>query len=123
MIRSLRKGQTSIEVWYKHGADSIVAKETEIELMDDHAVFRVKLSPVDGNQSHDANNIFIEYPDTISKVIIRDEHIRKNVSKFLNAYSERISFVNLELIHNKNHAFTSGLKPLDDDGLEFEIKT
>ena len=123
MIRSIRKGQTSIEVWYKYGADSIGAKETEIELMKDHAIFRVTLSPVDGNQFQDANNIFIEYPETISKVIIRDDHIRKNVSKFLNAYSNRISFVNLELVHNRKHAFSSGLKPLDDDGLQFEIKT
>lgn len=123
MIRSLRKGQTSIEVWYKYGADSIDAKETEIELMDDYAIFRVKLFSVDGNQSQDANNIFIEHLETISKVIIRDDHIRKNMSKFFNAYSNRISFVNLELVHNRKHAFSSSLKPLDDDGLEFEIKT
>ena len=44
MIRSLRKGQTSIEVWYKHGGDSIGAKETEIELMDDYAIFRVEVT-------------------------------------------------------------------------------
>lgn len=123
MIRSLRKGQTSIEIWHKYGADSIGAKETEIELMDDHAIFRVKLYPIDSNQSDDANNVFIEYPETISKVIIRDNHIRKKTSKFLNAYSDRISFVKLELVHNKKYAFSSGLKPLDQDGLEFEIKT
>lgn len=123
MIRSLRKGQTRIEVWYKHGADIIGAKEAEIELMDDHAIFRVKISPVDSNQSYDANSIFKEYRETISKIIIRDEHIRKKTSKFLNAYSDRVSFVNLELVHTKNHVFSSGLKPLDDDGLEFDIKT
>jgi hypothetical protein len=122
VIRSLRKGQTSIDVWHKYGADSIGAKQTEIELKDDYAIFRITLSPVDGNQSDDAN-IFTEYPETISKVTIRDDYIRKNASKFLNAYSDRIAFVNLEIVYNKIHTFSSGLKTLDDDGLEFEIKT
>lgn len=58
MIRSLRKGRTSIEIWYKYGADSIGAKQAEIELIDKHAIFRIRLSPVDKNQSHDADNIF-----------------------------------------------------------------
>ncbi|MBA6379295.1 MULTISPECIES: hypothetical protein [unclassified Colwellia] len=123
MIRSLRKGQTSIEVWYKFGEDSIGAKQTEIELMDDHAVFRIKLAPVDGNQSSDANKIFLDHSQTITKVIIRDDHIRKNSAHFLNAYTDKISYVNLELVHNKNHLFSASLKPLDDDGLEFQIKT
>jgi len=104
MIRSLRKGQTSIEIWYKYGADSIGAKQAEIELMDKHAIFRIRLSPVDKNQSHDADNIFIDNLETISK------------------HSEKISFVNLEIVYKKRHAFSSDLRPLDEDGLEFYIK-
>ena len=121
MIRSLRKGQTSIDVWHKYGADTIGAKQTEIELKDDYAIFRITLSPVDANQSDDAN-IFTDAPETISKVTIRDDYIRKNASNFLNAYSDSIAFVNLEIVYNKSHTFSSGLKALDDDGLEFEIK-
>jgi hypothetical protein len=122
VIRSLRKGQTSIEVWYKYGEDSLGAKQTEIQLMGDHAVFRIKLAPVDGNQSYDANKIFLEHSHTITKVIIRDNHIRKNTAHFLNAYADQISHVNLELVHNQSHIFSSSLKALDNDGLEFQIK-
>lgn len=122
MIRSLRKGQTSIEIWYKYGADSIGAKQAEIELMDKRAIFRIRLSPVDKNQSHDADNIFIDNLETISKIIIWDEHIRKNTSKSINSHSEKISFVNLEIVYKKRHAFSSDLRPLDEDGLEFYIK-
>jgi len=123
VIRSLRKGQTSVDIWYKYGADSVGAKETEIELMDDHAIFRLKLSPVSDNQAQDANSILNDYPETISKVVIRDSHIRKNASKFLKAYSSKITFVNLELVHNKKHILSSNLRLVDDDGLEFQIKT
>ena len=91
--------------------------------MDDHAVFRIKLAPVDDNQSYDANKIFLEHPHTITKVIIRDDYIRKKAAHFLNAYTDKISFVNIELVHNKTHKFSSSLKPLDDVGLEFAIKT
>lgn len=123
MIRSLKKGQTSIEIWYKSGEDSIGAKQTEIELMDGHAVFRITLSPVSGDQSYDANKIFLEYSQTITKVIIQDGHIRKNTAHFLNAYTNRISYINLEIVHNKSHMFSVNLRPLDEDGLEFQIKT
>ncbi len=121
MIRSLRKGQTSIEVWYKYGEDSIGAKQTEMELVGDHAVFRMKLSPVDGNQTYDANKIFVEHPQTINKVIIVDRYIRKNAAHFLNSYKDKISRISLEVIHNKSHTFSVRLKPLREDGLEFDI--
>lgn len=122
MIRSLRNGQTSVEIWYKFGEDSIGAKQTEIELMDDHAVFRITLAPVSGDQSYDAENIFLKNSQTITKVIIRDSHIRKNAARFLNTYTDRISYVNLELVHNKSHIFAVNLKPLDNDGLELQVK-
>lgn len=91
--------------------------------MGDHAVFRIKLAPVSGDQSYDANNIFLKNSQTITKVIIRDSHIRKNAAHFLNAYTDRISYVNLELVHKKSHIFAVNLKRLDNDGLEFQIKT
>lgn len=121
MIRSLRKGQTSIEIWYEFGEDTIGAKQTEIELTGDHAIFRLTIAPVDGNQSDDANNIFRENSDSIRKVILHDEHIRKNTVKFINAYADQISFVKLELIHNKRFLFNTSLKTLNEHSLEFEI--
>lgn len=122
MVRSLRKGQTSIEIWHVYGADTIGAKQTEIELMEDHAVFRLTIAPVDENQSDDANSIFQENTDSISKVIFRDKYIRKNTAKFIEVYKDRIEFLKLELKFKNSFLFSTNLKALDDDGLEFEIK-
>jgi len=123
VIRSLRKGSTSIEVSYKFGEESIGASNAEIELMDDHAVFRVKISPCGGNEAEDARSVFSDYPHTITNVVIRDEQVRKKTDEFLGAYAERIGSVRLELLHHKKFKFHTCLKLLDQDGLAFEIET
>ena len=58
MIRSLRKGNTTVEVSHEFGEDSINAEEVEVELKDDHAVFRIKLKPVGKNQRDDIAAMF-----------------------------------------------------------------
>lgn len=122
MIRSLRKGQSSVEIWHEFGTDSIGVKQAEVELMDDHAIFRFNIAPVDSNQSDDAKNIFGNHPESISRVIIRDDHIRDKSSKFLEAYWEKISSIKLVLNHKTDFVFSATLRQLDSDGLEFVIK-
>ncbi|MCS2611149.1 hypothetical protein [Halomonas dongshanensis] len=122
MIRSLRKGQSSAEIWYEFGTDEIGIKEMEVELMDDHAVFRLNITPADSNQSDDAKNIFENHPKSISRIIIRDGQIRSKTSRFLKAYQDKILFIKLVIIHKTDFTFSVSLKPLDSDSLEFEVK-
>ena len=122
MIRSLRKGSTDIELWHKFGSVSILAVETEVELMPDHAVFRTKLKPAGGNQKDDADDVFEKADSQLTKITIRDQQIRKVASRFLNTYKQ-IKYVKLEIFYKKKYEFSVGLKPLDDDGLSFTVST
>lgn len=120
MIRSLRKGSTTVELRYKYGSETISATETEIELMSDHAIFRTKLKPVDNNQKDDADNVFNNV-DSITDIIFQDQQIRDTLSKFMNAY-DQVKRVDLEVYYEKNHKFSVSMKPFDNDGILFTIK-
>ncbi len=120
MIRSLRKGRTTIEPCYKYGSESISAIDTEIELMSDHAVVRTKLKPVDGNQRDDADHVFNNV-DSLTQIIFQDQQVRDKTSTYLNAY-DQIKYLGLEIDYKKIHKFPVALKLKDNDGLLFTIK-
>ena len=86
MIRSLRKGSTTVELWYKYGSESIAAKNTEVELKPDHAIFRTTLKPVDGNQKDDADDVLKNDNTGFNKISFSDHQILDITAKFLNAY-------------------------------------
>ncbi len=124
MKRSLKKGDTTIEIGYQEDESCCIsAIETEVELKKDHAVFRTKLKPVGGNQADDADAVFTETLDYLKTITFRDKQIRETTAKFLKAYQEIIKFIKLEVIYkNKVHLFNIDLKPADDDDLCFELK-
>jgi C-terminal processing protease CtpA/Prc len=123
LIRSLRKGSTTIEYWHKFGSDTVQAVKTEIELKTDHAVFRTTLKPNGGNQKLDADRVFGGNVESITEVTFSDSQIRDVTAKFLNSYKAKIGYIKLEINYNHSHIFETGLKPFDDDGLSFKIKT
>lgn len=53
MIRSLRKGRTSVYLQHAHTGHSIGAEKYESEVVDGKAILRFSLRPVDGNQRFD----------------------------------------------------------------------
>ena len=53
MIRSLRKGRTSVYFQHAHTGHSIGAEKYESEVVDGKAILRFSLRPVDGNQRFD----------------------------------------------------------------------
>ena len=123
LMSSLRKGTTTIEYWHEYGADEVNATNTEIELKERHAVFRTILKPVDGNQRMDADRLFIENLDKLSKITFNDAQIRKKLSSFLNAYTDQIDYIILEVDYGKKLLFDVDLKPFGEDGLSFTIKS
>jgi hypothetical protein len=122
LIRNLRKGNTTIEYWHEFGSDTIRGIYTEIELKSDHAVFRTTLKPVDGNQKMDADRVFAENLSSLREVTFSDSQIREVLGRFLNAYKERINYLKLEIIYNKKYVLNTGFKPVNNDGLSFEIR-
>lgn len=124
MIRSLRKGTTTVEIWHEAAEDSINlnAEETEVELKSDYAVFRTTLKPCDGNQKDDADGLFFNESIAFKHLSFQDPKIRESTAKFLNAYKSRIKYIQLEVIYKKRYQFDVGLKSLDEDSLLFEIK-
>jgi len=120
VIRSLRKGSTTVELWYKYGSESIAAKNTEVELMPDYAVFRTTLKPVDGNQKDDADNVLKKDNTGFNKISFSDQQIHDIASKFLNAY-DQIKYLKFELIYEKKYCFNVSLELFNDDGLIFII--
>ena len=121
MIRSLRKGNTTIELWHSLGSDTVRAINTEIELKENYAIFRTTLKPIDGNQKSDVDNVFIENIGALKEITFDDAQIRKAMAKFLKAYKEQIGFIKLNIIYNKGYEFNVSLNPRDEDGLSFEI--
>lgn len=121
MIRQLRKGTTFIELSYRHGLETVSAKNTEVELMPDHAVFRTTIDPVDANTRDDADNVLKENISSFNMITFRDKKIRDAAAKFLKAYEEKINHIKFELLYDKKYIFTVSLKPLGTDGLEFTI--
>jgi len=121
LIRSLRKGNTTIELWHSLGSDTVGAINTEIELKESYAIFRTTLKPIDGNQKSDVDNVFIENIGALKEITFDDAQIRKATAKFLKAYKEKIGFIKLNIIYNKGYEFNVSLNPIDKDGLSFEI--
>ena len=53
MIRSLRKGRTSVYFQHANTGHSIGAEKYECEVKDGEAIVRFSLRPIDGNQTED----------------------------------------------------------------------
>jgi len=123
VVRRLRKGAASIEYWFGPRSESNTVRvvDTEVELKDDHAVFRTTLKP-SGFGIGDADDVFVGDADSINKIDFNDDKVRELTDKFLNAYKDRLDYVKLEVKYKGSFVFDVGLKPTDDNGLSFEIK-
>ena len=120
MTLNLRKGSTAVELWHKYGSELITAKNTEVELMSDYAIFRTTLKPVDDNQKYDADETLNNHG--LKKITIHDQRIYSITTKFLNAYNHQIKYIKFELNYGKKYSFrVLSLKQSNDDNLIFDI--
>lgn len=119
--KSLRKGNTSIELNHQYGSDSIRAVETEIELIESEAVFRTKLKPVDRNEKADADDLKEGGYKKLKSVSIIDSHVRKGLSDFIDRYSNKIQCLYIELYYLSVFRFKCKLNPIGDDGVRFDV--
>ncbi|MDP2211857.1 MAG: hypothetical protein Q8J63_08985 [Candidatus Aquicultor sp.] len=122
MIRSLRKGTTTLELNHRLGTDCVNAIETEVELQSGKAVVRTKLKPVDSNQADDADCLIVEQRYDLETVAIVDSRVRERLGKFLRAYADQITEVKLEINYRKIHSYPVTVEAFENDGLLFNLK-
>lgn len=80
MIRSLRKGQSSVYLQYANVGETIGSKQFEAERRDSVVVLRFTLNPVDGNQRSDEERL---HSDTLLEVHLTDDYIIEKLSDYL----------------------------------------
>jgi hypothetical protein len=121
MIKSLRRGNTFVEFNHAYGADLIGAINTEVELINDKAIVRIYLKPVDGNQTDDANQYEDDEKYNLEGVIIRDAYIRNRLEAFIKANKNKISAFALEIEYRSSRQFEAKIIPIEDDSLLFNL--
>lgn len=121
MIRSLRKGVTTLELNYKLGTDCVNAVETEVELQSGKAIVRTKLRPVDSNQADDADCLIVEQRYDLETITIRDNRVRERLGQFLRAHANQITEVRLELNYRSIHSYSATVEAFENDGLLFDL--
>lgn len=92
----LRKGQSSIYIQYKTGGDAIGVKNTEVEVINNIAIIRFELNPVDQNQRIDAQNLDKDEP---MEIHISDDYIIENLYQFLNQSYVNAQELRVEIIY------------------------
>ncbi len=105
MVRSLRKGSSSVYLQYPDDGDSIGADTFEAEITKDVVILRFRLRPVDSNQAEDENNL---HEFDLLSVMIDDEYIIDNLSKFLKYHPA--SSMKLEIV-SKGKVLIFNVKP------------
>lgn len=97
MRQDLRKGQSSIYCQYESGSgDTIGVKCAEVELIENVAVIRFELKPVDENERIDARKLD---EDKLSSINIDDDYIIENLERFLNQPYVTANELGLEIIY------------------------
>ncbi len=99
MIRDLRKGQSSVYLQYgSYGGETIGAKGFQAEQRNDLIIFRFTLSPVDGNQKSDAQNLFSR---PLQQVHVSDDHIITNLAKFVQHRRDQFKDYAVEIVTDR----------------------
>ncbi len=119
--KNLRKGITTIEIYYEYGTETINAIETFVELNDNYILISTRLKPVDSNQEDDANSIFTNYEDSISKILLNDKRIIEGLKSFFKNYEDRANFIQLEIHYKKIYSYQISIEPYSDEKIVFEL--
>ena len=116
MIRSLRKGTTSIELNNKFDTDSVNGKNTEIELAGRRAIFRTTFKPCNSNQKDDIDSFYEDSDYGLESITIIDSQIREKLVQFFDAYPQ-IEELSVELKYTTAKSYIAEFVPIDNDGI------
>ena len=120
MVRSLRKGTTSIELNNKFGTDSVNGENTEIELAGKRAIFRTTLKPCNSNQKDDADRFYQGSDYGLESIAITDSQVRDKLVKFFDAYPQ-VEELLVELRYTTTKYYISKFVPVDNDIVLFNL--
>lgn len=95
MNRSLKKGMTSVYFQHENTGHSIGAKSCESEVVNDLAILRLTLAPVDGNQKSDEDYL---HEEPLVSVSLNDEAIIEGFLAHIKQSSIKIAGSKLEIM-------------------------
>lgn len=95
MIRSLRKGRTSVYLKHPHTGHSIGAEEYESKIEAEVAVLCFTLRPVDRNQKSDEEYL---HNDVLEYVDINDATVITSLENHVKSHSQEVTSWKLQII-------------------------
>jgi hypothetical protein len=95
MIRSLRKGRSSVYMQHAHTGHSIGAEKYECEVSDGKAVLRLSLRPVDENQRHDEDYL---HDHKLVSVDVDDSTVIDGLHSYLSAHRQEFSAWEVQIL-------------------------
>ena len=113
MIRSLRKGRSSIYIQHPSTGHSIGAEKYESEIVDNKAILRLTLNPVDSNQRYDEEYF---HTDHLVSVSIDDSTVIKGFGEHVTSQNQKIKSWQLEVL-SRGKKFSFAVEPkLEEHG-------
>jgi len=107
MIRSLRKGRTSVYLQHELIGNTIGAEKFEAEVVGGKAVLRFSLRPVSGNQAHD-EGYFHENP--LQSLDVDDSAVIRGLDSHMSMRRDEFSAWELQVL-SRGRCFTFPVKP------------
>ena len=95
MIRSLRKGHTSVYMQHEHTGHSIGAEKYECEVAGGKAILRLSLRPVDGNQRHDEEYL---HSEELVSLDVDDSTVIDGLQKYLGLHRQEFTSWELQIL-------------------------
>lgn len=103
MIRSLRKGQSSIYLQHEITGHTIGAERFESDVADGVAILRLRLRPVDGNQRSDEQYLAT---NPLLSISISDSTVVTGFINHVNSRRQDVSSWRLQIVsRGREHAF------------------
>ena len=95
MIRSLRKGCTSVYFQHANTGHSIGAEKYECEIKDGEAIVRFSLRPIDGNQTEDEKYSRIH---PLQYIEIDDSYVVEGLQRYLKHHTHEFTAWRLQVL-------------------------
>jgi hypothetical protein len=95
MIRSLRKGRTSVYLQHKLTGHSIGAEKYECEVKGGKAILRLSLRPVDGNQRYDEEYL---HSNELVSLDVDDTTVIDGLQSYLQLHREEFKSWELQIL-------------------------
>jgi hypothetical protein len=95
MIRSLRKGRTSVYVQHANTGHNLGAEKYECEVSAGKLILRLSIRPVDQNQRFDENYL---HDEELVSVVVDDSTVIDGLQEFVSSYRHQFETYELQLM-------------------------